>query len=111
MPAPGRPGNDRDHPRHARRSPDRIESPRSSVYALDEVAAEAPRFREAVIRREGFRPLYLKVKLLYGCNLRCQMCNHWREARPGQLTTARLREVLALLAALYGQLERAAPGA
>jgi len=70
------------------------------VYALDEVAAEAPRFREAVLRLEGFRPLYLKVKLLYGCNLRCQMCNHWREARPGQLTTSRLKEVLAEVAGL-----------
>jgi len=73
------------------------------VYALDEVAAEATRFREAVVRLEGFRPLYLKVKLLYGCNLRCQMCNHWREARPGQLTTDRLKAVLTEVAGLGGR--------
>jgi MoaA/NifB/PqqE/SkfB family radical SAM enzyme len=70
------------------------------VYAIDEVAAEAPRFREAYEKLEGFRPLYVKIKLLYGCNLRCQMCNHWREARPRQLTTARLKEILSELRAL-----------
>jgi AdoMet-dependent heme synthase len=73
------------------------------VYALDEVAAEAPRFREAVSRLEGFRPLYLKVKLLFGCNLRCQMCNHWRESRPDTLTGDRLRVVLAEVAAMGGR--------
>jgi len=70
------------------------------VYALDEVAAEAGRFRKAVSRLEGFRPLYLKVKLLFGCNLRCQMCNHWRTPRPDHLTAHRLKGVLAEVAAL-----------
>ena len=68
------------------------------MYALDEIAAEAGRFREAFARGDGFRPLYVKIKLLYGCNLRCGMCNHWREARPRQLTTARLRAILDELA-------------
>lgn len=54
------------------------------------MAAEAARFREAYARGDGFRPLYVKIKLLYGCNLRCQMCNHWRDARPRQLSTERL---------------------
>jgi len=75
-------------------------NPSAPVYAIDEVAAEAPRFREAYEKLEGFRPLYVKIKLLYGCNLRCQMCNHWREARPGQLTTERLKEILTELAGL-----------
>ena len=73
---------------------------REPMYALDEVAAEAGSFREAYARGLGFRPLYVKIKLLYGCNLRCQMCNHWREARPRQLTTERLLEALDELAAL-----------
>jgi MoaA/NifB/PqqE/SkfB family radical SAM enzyme len=64
------------------------------MYALDEVAAEAGRFREAYEEGRGFRPLYVKIKLLYGCNLRCQMCNHWRTARPRQLTTAQLQDTL-----------------
>jgi MoaA/NifB/PqqE/SkfB family radical SAM enzyme len=75
-------------------------NPPVPVYAIDEVAAEATRFREAYEKLEGFRPLYVKIKLLYGCNLRCQMCNHWREARPRQLTTARLKEILTELQAL-----------
>lgn len=70
------------------------------MYALDEIAAEAGRFREAFARGEGFRPLYVKIKLLYGCNLRCRMCNHWREARPRQLGTSRLREILDELAGM-----------
>jgi MoaA/NifB/PqqE/SkfB family radical SAM enzyme len=70
------------------------------MYALDEVAAEAEDFRDAYEHGRGFRPLYVKIKLLYGCNLRCQMCNHWREARPRQLTTARLKEALDELAAM-----------
>ncbi|HEY6553683.1 MAG TPA: radical SAM protein [Vicinamibacteria bacterium] len=73
------------------------------MYALDEVAAEAHQFRAAIARLEGFRPLYLKVKLIFGCNLRCQMCNHWRVPRPDQLTTARLQEVLGEVAALGGR--------
>jgi MoaA/NifB/PqqE/SkfB family radical SAM enzyme len=67
------------------------------MYALDEVAAEAAAFRAAFSRGEGFRPLYVKIKLLYGCNLRCGMCNHWRDARPRQLTTERLTAILAEL--------------
>lgn len=70
------------------------------MYAIEEVAAEAERFRAAYRSLEGFRPLYVKIKLLYGCNLRCQMCNHWREARPRQLSTARLKQVLGELAEL-----------
>jgi MoaA/NifB/PqqE/SkfB family radical SAM enzyme len=81
-------------------APEARYNPPVSVYAIEEVAAEAERFRTAYRSLEGFRPLYVKIKLLYGCNLRCQMCNHWREARPRQLTTARLKEVLEELAAL-----------
>jgi MoaA/NifB/PqqE/SkfB family radical SAM enzyme len=70
------------------------------VYALDEIAAEPARFREAFARAQPFRPLYVKVKLLYGCNLRCGMCNHWRVARPAQLPRERLDALLDELAAL-----------
>jgi MoaA/NifB/PqqE/SkfB family radical SAM enzyme len=70
------------------------------MYALNEVAAEAGRFRAAFESGLGFRPLYVKIKLLYGCNLRCQMCNHWRDKRPRQLTTAHMCRVLDELAEL-----------
>ncbi len=70
------------------------------MYAFDEVEQDQAAFRTAVARGEGFRPLYVKLKLIFGCNLRCRMCQHWREARPEQLSTARLREVLAELSLL-----------
>lgn len=70
------------------------------MYAFDEVEADAPAFRAAFAGSEGFRPLYVKIKLIFGCNLRCRMCQHWRSARPEQLGTERLREVLAELALL-----------
>lgn len=70
------------------------------MYALSEVEAQAGAFREAFARAEGFRPLYVKLKLIFGCNLRCRMCQHWRSARPAQLSTQRLRELLAELALL-----------
>jgi MoaA/NifB/PqqE/SkfB family radical SAM enzyme len=70
------------------------------VYAFEEVEADAPAFRAAFARAEPFRPLYVKIKLIFGCNLRCRMCQHWRSARPEQLTTARLKDVLGELAEL-----------
>jgi MoaA/NifB/PqqE/SkfB family radical SAM enzyme len=48
----------------------------------------------------GFRPLYVKIKLLFGCNLRCRMCAHWRGARPTQLPTERLEALLEEIAAM-----------
>jgi MoaA/NifB/PqqE/SkfB family radical SAM enzyme len=70
------------------------------MYAIEEVQADAEAFRHAVRERQAFRPLYVKIKLIYGCNLRCAMCNHWRAPREAPLSAARLREVLAELAAL-----------
>ena len=72
----------------------------ATVYAFEEVEADAHSFRAAVARAEPYRPLYVKIKLLFACNLRCRMCQHWRDARPAQLSTARLRELLSELGAL-----------
>jgi MoaA/NifB/PqqE/SkfB family radical SAM enzyme len=70
------------------------------MYATDAVRADAAAFRQAVRERRAYRPLYVKIKLIYGCNLRCAMCNHWREHRPAPLPAERLREVLGDLAGL-----------
>ena len=70
------------------------------MYALDDVARNPGALRAALARGAGYAPLYVKIKLLYGCNLRCEMCNHWREARPRQLTTAQLEGLLDELARL-----------
>jgi MoaA/NifB/PqqE/SkfB family radical SAM enzyme len=70
------------------------------MYALDDIAIDAEAFRRAVDERRAYRPLYVKIKLIYGCNLKCVMCNHWRETREPPLSMARFRDVLSELAAL-----------
>lgn len=70
------------------------------MYALDEVAEADGEFRQAVRGAQPFRPLYVKIKLVYTCNLRCEMCNHWRVRRERPLAPARLHEVLEELATL-----------
>ncbi|MBA3530377.1 MAG: radical SAM protein [Ardenticatenales bacterium] len=70
------------------------------MYAFDEVAQEAEGFHRAVVERQPFRPLYVKIKLIYGCNLKCEMCNHWRLRRERPLAISRFMEVLDELAGL-----------
>lgn len=70
------------------------------MYAIEEVTADAETFRRAVEERRAYRPLYVKIKLMFGCNLKCEMCNHWRETREPPLTIARFKETLGELAAL-----------
>jgi MoaA/NifB/PqqE/SkfB family radical SAM enzyme len=70
------------------------------MYALDEIAANLPAFRLAVEQRQPFRPLYVKMKIMFGCNLRCEMCNHWRFHRPPPLPMERFHEVVSELADL-----------
>ena len=66
----------------------------------EEVLTDPASFRRAVTGRAAYRPVYVKVKLCFGCNLKCAMCNHWRETREPPLSIERLREVLAELAEL-----------
>jgi MoaA/NifB/PqqE/SkfB family radical SAM enzyme len=40
------------------------------------------------------------MKVFYGCNLKCEMCNHWRETREPPVSSDRAREVLNELAEL-----------
>ena len=70
------------------------------MYALDEIAAEAEDFRAAVDERRAFRPLYVKIKLNYGCNLKCEMCKHWRVTRERPLSMLRFGQLLEELAQL-----------
>ncbi len=70
------------------------------MYALAEIAAHAEEFRAAVAERRAFQPVYVKIKLMYGCNLKCEMCKHWRETREPPLSIPRFRAVLDELAAL-----------
>lgn len=70
------------------------------MYAIEEVAADAEAFRAAVGERRAYRPLYVKIKLMYGCNLKCEMCKHWRETREPPLSIPKFTAALDELAAL-----------
>ena len=70
------------------------------MQSLEIVLADADAFRRAIAERRAFKPLYVKFKLMFACNLKCEMCNHWRETREPPLTNDRIREILAELAAL-----------
>ncbi len=70
------------------------------MYALEEIAADPEGFRGAVAQGQPFRPLYVKIKVIFGCNLRCQMCNHWRRPHERPLSIERFKQVVEELAAL-----------
>ena len=36
------------------------------------------RFQKSLTKSKGYKPLFVKIKLLWDCNLKCKMCNHWR---------------------------------
>src|SRR4030095_13591832 len=70
------------------------------MYNLEEVQAQKDELRQAVLNARPFKPLYVKMKVFYGCNLKCEMCNHWRETREPPISSARFKEVLNDLAEL-----------
>jgi MoaA/NifB/PqqE/SkfB family radical SAM enzyme len=70
------------------------------MYSLDEITDEKEAFRQTVLEGRAFRPLYVKIKLMFGCNLKCEMCNHWREQREAPIAMERFREILSELADL-----------
>lgn len=36
------------------------------------------RFRKKLKKGHPYKPVFVKIKLLWDCNLKCKMCNHWR---------------------------------
>ncbi len=70
------------------------------MHDLSEVASSTEELRRAVLMAQPFRPLYVMLFRSYGCNLKCEMCNHWRETRQPPLSAECLQEVLHELAAL-----------
>jgi MoaA/NifB/PqqE/SkfB family radical SAM enzyme len=64
------------------------------------IAKDLPQFREAVRHGLPYKPLYVKWKLVWACNLRCAMCRHWRDEVGSPLDTDRIVEVIDELAAL-----------
>ncbi|MFO1372682.1 MAG: radical SAM protein [Candidatus Competibacteraceae bacterium] len=51
------------------------------------IAADADTFRQTIKQGLPYRPLYVKLKLVWDCNLRCGMCLHWRERSDPPLPT------------------------
>lgn len=70
------------------------------MYALDDIAADAATFREAVVTGQPYQPLYVKIKLVWTCNLRCGMCHHWRWQREAPVELSRLKTAIDELAEL-----------
>jgi len=70
------------------------------MYRPEELAAEKDALRDAVLNARPFRPLYVKIKINYGCNLKCEMCKHWRDTREPPISMDRFRQILSELAEL-----------
>lgn len=70
------------------------------MYTLEEIQSQKDELRQAVLHARAFKPLYVKLKVFYGCNLKCEMCNHWRETREPPISSDRFKEVLHELAEL-----------
>ena len=70
------------------------------MYSLETISNEKDEFKNAVLNAAPFKPLYAKIKLIYGCNLKCDMCNHWHETRAPAITMQKFHEVMTELAEL-----------
>jgi MoaA/NifB/PqqE/SkfB family radical SAM enzyme len=70
------------------------------MYSLNTISDEKDDFKKAVLNASAFKPLYVKVKVNYGCNLKCEMCKHWRENREPPISMDRFKETLTDLAEL-----------
>ena len=57
------------------------------MYNLESIANDQATFRACVTANEPYRPLYVKIKLIWRCNLRCQICNYWRQERHNALSS------------------------
>src|SRR5258706_902297 len=70
------------------------------MYSLEAISNDREEFQKAVWSARAYKPIYVKFKVFYGCNLKCEMCNHWREAREPPVSAARFNEVITELAGL-----------
>lgn len=68
------------------------------MYRLEQVAGDSQAFRACVAATEPYKPLYVKIKLTWRCNLRCVMCNYWRQEREESLSLELLQRLAGELA-------------
>jgi len=70
------------------------------MYNLESIAGDQAAFRASVTADKPYKPLYVKIKLTWRCNLRCQMCNYWRQERHNALSPELVRATIDELAEL-----------
>jgi len=69
------------------------------MYNVEQLQSEAKAFAGAVKQAEPFRPLMVKIKLTWRCNLACAMCA-WRQDASTRLATDLVTRTLDELVAL-----------
>jgi radical SAM protein with 4Fe4S-binding SPASM domain len=70
------------------------------MYDLPAIAEDGRAFARCVAQARPYAPLHVKIKVTWRCNLRCKMCNAWRQERRSELSTAQLRSLIGELADL-----------
>ncbi len=70
------------------------------MYSPESIADDKAEFQKAVLHARAYKPIYVKIKVNYGCNLKCEMCKHWRETREPPISMSRFREIISELAEL-----------
>ena len=70
------------------------------MYNLEQIETEKNEMLQAVLNARAYKPIYVKIKINYGCNLKCQMCKHWRETREAPIPMARFKETISEAAEL-----------
>jgi len=70
------------------------------MYSPESIADDKADFQKAVLNARAYKPIYVKIKVNYGCNLKCEMCKHWRETREPPISMDRFREIITELGEL-----------
>jgi len=70
------------------------------MLAIENLATDGTRFCQAVQAGEPFQPLYVKIKLTWRCNLRCQMCTVWQQRGADHMTLPVIQALTEELASL-----------
>lgn len=64
------------------------------MYNPHVIEGNREEMRNAVLHARPFQPLYIKMKVFYGCNLKCEMCNHWRDTREPPVSAERFEQII-----------------
>ncbi len=73
---------------------------RAKMYDLPSIQTDGQTFARCVTQAKPYAPVHVKIKITWRCNLRCEMCNVWRQKRRNVMTPERLRSLADELADL-----------